>query len=279
LFLPSCYSFPVMIKRNWHTHTSRCGHACGSDEQYVEAALAAGLEVLGFSDHVPYAPSSPTVRMNLAQFSDYLSSLQNLKKKYAGRLEIHTGVEAEYFPDQKAHLQKIRSQVEYMILGQHTLSLDGYSCYDIRDREHLNAYCDRLEEGLSLGLYDCLAHPDVCMWSYPCLDESVTATAGRIADLALKYGVPVELNCGSGVHDYGFHHYQDGDRYVYPTVPFFRVFAEKKVPVLIGMDIHNPQDFLTDIYLTRALDIVKGLKLNYCPGLDLSQEAQKRQRR
>ena len=40
-----------MRKTNYHTHTARCMHACGSDEDYVRAAIANGYEVLGFSGY------------------------------------------------------------------------------------------------------------------------------------------------------------------------------------------------------------------------------------
>ena len=33
-----------MIKANYHTHTARCGHAIGTDEEYVQAAIQAGLK-------------------------------------------------------------------------------------------------------------------------------------------------------------------------------------------------------------------------------------------
>ena len=33
---------------NYHTHTKRCQHAVGEDREYVEAAIAAGIQVLGF---------------------------------------------------------------------------------------------------------------------------------------------------------------------------------------------------------------------------------------
>ena len=32
---------------NMHTHTKRCGHAYGDDEQYVLAAIDAGFKQLG----------------------------------------------------------------------------------------------------------------------------------------------------------------------------------------------------------------------------------------
>ena len=44
----------IMMKANYHTHTLRCGHAKGLDEQYIEAAIGRGMEELGFSDHVPW---------------------------------------------------------------------------------------------------------------------------------------------------------------------------------------------------------------------------------
>ena len=50
-----------MIKRNYHTHTKRCGHAIGEDEEYVVNAIEAGLTDLGFSDHCPYIDKEPTM--------------------------------------------------------------------------------------------------------------------------------------------------------------------------------------------------------------------------
>ncbi len=36
--------------KNYHTHTKRCGHAKGTDEEYVIAAIEGGFDELGFSD-------------------------------------------------------------------------------------------------------------------------------------------------------------------------------------------------------------------------------------
>ena len=42
---------------NYHTHTTRCGHAEGTEEEYILTALRCGYKVLGFSDHT-IQPSS-----------------------------------------------------------------------------------------------------------------------------------------------------------------------------------------------------------------------------
>ena len=60
-----------MNKNNYHTHTTRCYHASGKDEEYVKAAIKAGIKELGFSDHTPwhYASSfKATMRIILKVF-------------------------------------------------------------------------------------------------------------------------------------------------------------------------------------------------------------------
>ena len=71
--------------KNFHTHTYRCMHATGTDEEYVLAAIEAGYDVLGFADHSPWKYDSNFVafmRMPLYEFDDYYKSLFHLKKKY-----------------------------------------------------------------------------------------------------------------------------------------------------------------------------------------------------
>ena len=57
----------MKIKYNYHTHTKRCGHAIGNDEDYVINAIKAGYKILGFSDHAPYIIPKKGERMNYEQ--------------------------------------------------------------------------------------------------------------------------------------------------------------------------------------------------------------------
>ena len=86
---------------NYHTHTPRCRHASGSENEYIEKALSRGLEVLGFSDHTPYLfPGDyySTFRMFPEQTEDYFTTIERMKKEYAGKITIYSGLEAEYYP-------------------------------------------------------------------------------------------------------------------------------------------------------------------------------------
>ena len=264
-----------MIRTNWHTHTSRCGHACGTDEQYVKAAIRGGLITLGFSDHAAYEEPWPSERMNIEEVPAYIASVRSLQKKYSGKIDIHLGMEVEYYPSQWETLTYYRKEMEYLILGQHQLELGAGSAYGIRDAKRLFQYVDALEGACRHGLCDYIAHPDVVMYSYPAIDGSVREAAQRIAEISVKYDMPLELNCGSGVR-YGKQRYQDGERYAYPVRIFFEEFAKRNCPVVIGLDIHDPQLFLTNVYLNRALEVIEGLDCNILEDFDIISAAKKR---
>ena len=45
----------IRMFANYHTHTYRCNHATGTEEEYINNAIALGFKELGFSDHAPFA--------------------------------------------------------------------------------------------------------------------------------------------------------------------------------------------------------------------------------
>ena len=111
---------------NYHTHTWRCRHADGTEREYVERAIEGGLKILGFSDHSPYPfPDGydSGMRMRLDQVEGYVDTVLALKKEYDKDIEIHLGLETEYFPRFWDQLIDFLSDYpfEYFVLGQHSL--------------------------------------------------------------------------------------------------------------------------------------------------------------
>ena len=53
---------------DYHCHTRLCKHAVGEVPQYVERAIARGIDELGFSDHMPmpswYEEGVPRLQMD-----------------------------------------------------------------------------------------------------------------------------------------------------------------------------------------------------------------------
>ena len=81
---------PYHIMHNYHTHTERCGHAIGLDEEYVIEAIKAGYQTLGFSEHVMFPDTSRN--------EEYFDTIALLKEKYKEHIDIKIALEVEYFP-------------------------------------------------------------------------------------------------------------------------------------------------------------------------------------
>lgn len=164
-----------------------------------------------------------------------------------------------------------------VFLGQHQLEFNGLSSYSLVDGNGLQCYVDQLYYACEHGLCDYIAHPDVCMWSYPRIDDSVKKAAQQIAEISAKFDMPLEINCGSGVRS-GEKRYDDGYRYAYPVRIFFEEAAKYNCKAVLGLDIHDPNLFLTDEYVNRALSVVNGLNLNIIEDFDIISAARERKK-
>ena len=154
---------------NYHTHTWRCNHATGREEEYVQAALERGFKVLGFSDHTPYffpGEYYSGFRMRMEQFQDYCDTIRNLRNRYSGQIEIPLGLELEYYPGLVGKMLPVirDAGIEYLLLGQHFIGDEigeHYSGHITGDPEILRRYCHQAMEAMNTGLFTYFAHPDL----------------------------------------------------------------------------------------------------------------------
>ena len=241
---------------NLHTHTARCGHANGADEEYVRCAVDSGLQQLGFSDHAPYIfPNgyvSP-VRMLPEELPGYVESVCSLRDKYVKDIKIHLGVEAEYFPSFfRDTVQMLRDGgIEYMLLGQHNLG-DGIGQHHFgtatTEEAILQYYCDQVIEAMQTGLFTYLAHPDCIKFVG---DDSVfNKHMRRLCREAKSCNIPLEINM------LGLRQNRN-----YPSDRFFRLVAEENCPVIIGSDAHKPEQVYLPDNEAQAMEIVKRFDL------------------
>jgi len=232
------------MKANYHTHTARCGHAQGTDEQYIAAALERGFNVFGFSDHVPWPYESgfvnPHVRMAITQLDEYVDTLRTLREKYAEKIRLLVGFECEYFPQYMNWLcdMKEEKQLDYLIFGCHYEDTDegGFYFGSSSKAEHLTRYVDRAVKGIETGLFAYMAHPDLFMRRYPVFDENCRAAARDICQCCKQNNLPMEIN----LHD----RYRLGGKNGngYPNADFFEIVHETGNQVVIGLDAHEPQE-------------------------------------
>ncbi len=233
-----------MSKCNYHTHTTRCMHAIGSDEEYVLAAIKAGFTTLGFSDHAPWNYKTNLVsgiRMKITDFDNYYESINKLKIKYASQIKILIGLECEYFPEYMEEFKAFLTEkkVEYIIFGNHFMDTEESKVYygtQTKDLEILEKYKNSCIEGMKTGIYSYLAHPDLFMRSGIKWDENTERVSIEICEAAKKYNIPLEYN----LQGLNLNYAQNKVGKSYPLPEFFQIAAKIGNDVIIGVDAHEP---------------------------------------
>jgi histidinol-phosphatase (PHP family) len=74
-------------------------------EDYVQAALAAGLSAYGPSSHAP-VPWANTYSMQLADVPAYVAETRRLQEEYTGQIEVYLGLELDFRPDLYSFYQR-----------------------------------------------------------------------------------------------------------------------------------------------------------------------------
>ena len=245
------------MKTNYHTHTPRCGHAEGSERAYVEAALAQGFSALGFADHVPmpYKDFSSPIRMQPHETAGYVDTLRGLREEFSGRIDLHIGFEAEYFPALFDDLLRLLEpyDYEYLILGQHFLDTEINSPYlalPVDSIERLDAYVEQCMAALNTGVFSCFAHPDI--FHYTGSQSVFRDRMRRLCREAKACGIPLEFNL------LGY-----GTGRSYPSPVFWEEAAAVGNAVILGWDAHSPSWLEQPELEARATSFLDSLGL--CP--------------
>lgn len=254
-----------MIDYCYHTHTTRCGHASGTDEEYVLSAIEKGYKVIGFTDHV-FLPNviQDGMRGRYEELDNYINSINSLKEKYKDQIEIHLGFECEYGPKYREYYEYLKKEkgIEYLILGQHLFfekdELVWLSRYGTPE-EILTHYVDIVTEAIESKLFTYIAHPDICLRFFAKFNPFVEREIRRLCECAEKNKIPFELNLGSRRD-----HERRRDSMDYPDEEFFKIVSEYNIPIIIGVDAHAPHDFdprITDIPYAEELEKKLNLQL------------------
>jgi len=243
---------------NYHSHTSRCHHATGTQREYVEKAIESGYRVFGFSDHTPYPYNNgfvSPIRMLPEELESYVKETLDLKAEYKNEIDIKLGLEVEYYPKHFEDLMRLCEPypIEYFLLAQHHTDneYDGtYVGFTTRDEVVLEKYCRQICEALTVGKFLYLAHPDLVHFVG---DDAIYERYMRALCKKLKeHSMPVEINF-LGMWDHRN----------YPDRRFWKIAGEEKLDVVFGVDAHR----IDKIYLpeceAEAMKIVteNGLRL------------------
>jgi len=240
---------------DYHTHTARCGHACGDPSAYVMAARSRGLLGIGIADHLPLLPEpDPELSMGLSDLGHYVAEVQALKTAYPGY--VFLGIEADYRPHTVSDVASILEDhpFDYTIGSVHHLGawgfddprqIDEYADRDIDDvwTEYLELVGDAAES----GLFTILGHLDLVKKFGYRPTRTLAIELDRLVERIARAGILVEINT-AGLHK------PIGE--AYPTLDILRRLWAAGVAITFGSDAHRPEevgrDFAHAVELARA---------------------------
>lgn len=254
------------MKYNYHTHTFRCHHASGTEEEYVQRAIQGGVTHMGFSDHFPFRfPNGleSSYRVATEEVALYINTVNRLREKYKDQIEIHCGFEMEYYPEffEEMRQNAVDYGAEYLILGQHFLKPECYegvlhSTWEDKPDEALSTYTSLVVDAIHTGAFTYVAHPDICTFrGDPVLYET---EARRLCRASKEYNVPLEVNF-LGIRTHRF----------YPHEAFWRIAGEEGAPVVFGFDAHDVEAACDDTSRIEAMRLVNTYHLNLLDNVTL----------
>lgn len=243
--------------QNLHTHTYRCRHATGTEREYVERAIEAGLEVLGFSDHTPQPYEGGFQsgdKMLMEELEGYVDTVLALQKEYEGKIQILLGLEVEYLPKYFDQLMRAvdRYPFDYLILGQHYLRNGGrgeaYTGLATDSDDDLICYVRQSVEALETGRFTYFAHPDLI--HYTGSRDRYRKWMRILCKETARRRIPLEINL-LGLED----------RRHYPNPVFWQIAAEEGNVAVFGSDAHDPEGVFRSEAYGRAERMAEELHL------------------
>lgn len=254
------------MKYNYHTHTYRCGHAYGEDEEYVISAIEQGYEILGFSDHAmfPNMKDEKGMRGNYEELEGYISSINNLKEKYKDKINILLGMECEYFDCFHDYLLSLlkEKKMDYLIFGNHFLKFEDGHIFNnphiYTTDDYIIEYTKHAIKALDSGLFTIFAHPDLVMGSCRIFNKTWEECSYKLCEAAKRNNVYLEIN-EAGIRK-GKSFYGNEERYPYPYIEFWKIAKKVGNKVVIGVDAHTPEQLKSNSH-ELALDFAKKLKI------------------
>lgn len=241
---------------DYHTHTPLCRHAQGEPEEFVEAALAAGLTEYGISDHAPQIPEPfDDWRMAVDELPAYFDWIGRARKHAAGRIPIRAGLECDWLAGCESWIADLASRYEwdYLIGSVHYLGdwdfdnpkwLGRWAQSDVE--AVWTRYWETYAKMADSGLFDILGHPDLVKKFAHIPPGDLNRYYEPVVDAIAAAGSVIELNTA------GWH---KPCAEAYPSRGFLELACSAGVPLVISSDSHAPEEIARDF--SKAIQIAK----------------------
>ncbi len=233
----------MLPKVDYHMHTSLCGHAEGTPEDYVKHAIKIGLEEIGFSDHAPFfSHDDPTVTMSFDQVPEYHKMIEDVREKYKDKIRVKIGIEADFMIGYLDQVKQFLTEYpyDYVYGSVHFINQWAFDDpkhrpdWDTKDTNNVyRAYHELLRMSAECKLFDIMSHVDLVKKFGDRPSEDFTDEVKETAKVFKESGAAIEVNA-SGLRK------PIGE--IYPDLESLKIYCAAGVPITFGSDAHRPHE-------------------------------------
>jgi histidinol-phosphatase (PHP family) len=217
-----------------HNHTTRCNHAEGSIEEYIERAIELGIDIYGFSEHAPM-DFDEKYRLPFCDMDAYTQEILKAKEIYKNEIEILLGYEVDYLP---GHMDErvLNAKVDYLIGSVHFLDkwsfdnpefIGGWKTKDID--EIWKAYFEATEAMVKMGKFDIVGHLDLIKIFKYMPKTDVRVLAKDVLKAIKDSNMVLELNAAGLRKPVGE---------IYPSQSLLKEAYALDIPITFSSDAH-----------------------------------------
>lgn len=244
----------MIVDYHMHLRNRReeIAHDTRAVDLFVEAARHAGVDEIGFTEHVYYFTQTLSlwtvpyqIERCVYDLDAYVGAIVQARER---DLPVKLGLEVDYVPGREEETRELLAPYpwDYLLGSVHFidgLGVDGEpSLLDaVGVDEAWRRYFETLAAAARSGLFDSLSHPDLVKITGV---RAERFDYGPVADEIADSGVAIEVSTAGLRKPVG---------QLYPDPVLLAAFRERDVPVTVGSDAHTPDLVGRDFDRAREL--------------------------
>jgi len=222
------------IRVDLHNHTTRCNHAEGTVDEYIQRAIELGIDIYGFSEHAPM-DFDPEYRLAFEEMEAYTNEILTAKERYKNDIQLLLGYEVDWL---RGHMDErvLNADVDYLIGSVHFIDKWGFDNPEFiggwKEKnidEIWQAYFEATRAMAKSGKFDIVGHLDLIK-VFKFMPTQDTRILAKDALLAIKKSnMVLELNTAGLRKPIGE---------IYPSRELLEEAYSLDIPITFSSDAH-----------------------------------------
>ena len=236
-----------------HNHTTRCNHAEGTVDEYIQKAIELGIDIYGFSEHAPM-DFDLNYRLPFEEMDAYINDILTAKEKYKNDISILLGYEVDWL---QGHMDErvLNADVDYLIGSVHFIDKWGFDNPEFiggwqeKDIDEIwQAYFEATEAMAKSGKFDIVGHLDLIKVFKFMPKQDIRLLAKNVLHAIKKSNMVLEINTAG---------LRKPIAEMYPSRDLLEEAYSLNIPITFSSDAHAVEQigFGYELATTLAKDI------------------------